>query len=173
MEHCTPEEALQAVVNLFRFEWLKYALAAGIAAAVNFVGNAPGPWRSLLVAVVILVAVDFASGMIASVVAKRVRISSRRAGRSFIKLFCYLAVLVIAFVVDDVLSSPYTATLLVLSIVAAREGISALENIRLAYEVTGRTWPFDFLSDRLRTIGPKPTAPPGGKPPFRNGDDEE
>ncbi len=175
MERCTPDDVGHVLGKLFKFEWAKYGLAAGIATLVNFIRGAPDPWRSLLIAAVVLLAVDFASGIIASVAVRRVRISSVLAGRTLLKVFCYSAVLVVASVIDDLLHAPYTTTLLVLSIVVAREGLSALENIRSVWMKLGYKWPFDFLADRLHRVGGD-GQPAGGSPPapaaYRNGNGE-
>ena len=157
----------EALEHLFRFGWAKYGLAAAIATFGKFVTTAPEPWRTALVASLVLMAVDFVSGITASVAVRRVRISSALAGRSLLKLGCYCGVLIIAGVVDATLHSPYTTTLLVLSIVAAREGLSALANIRLVWEKLGYKWPFDFLADRFHDG----TAVDPARP-YRNGDEK-
>lgn len=172
MEKYTPQEGWEILVKLFKFEWVKFGLGGALALIMKVIYQAPTPWKTMLLASLILIGTDFLAGIVASVRVHKVRVSSALAGRTILKVFCYAIVLIVGSLVDVGLNSAYVTTLLLLCIVVAREGLSTLENVRLIWENMGYKWPFEFLADKLRkTTGNNLPPTNSNCNEFRNGSD--
>lgn len=147
---CRPEDVLRFLAKTFSFAWIKFAAAGLLAYLVTYYNRAPSTFRDLLSILLILVCLDFVSGVWLSVGVAKKHLRSSGVFRTICKLGIYGMILIVGGVVDRLFMLPYTFSLIALSMCVLVEGTSVGENLRGLWEhYFSVPWPFGFIFSKL------------------------
>lgn len=148
--NCTAEDVLQFLAKTFSFAWIKLAVVSIVAAIVTYYNRAPPTFRDLLSILLILVVLDFVSGVWVSMGVAKKQLRSAGIFRTVCKLGIYGMILIVGGIVDRLFMLPYTFSLIALSMTVLVEGTSVGENLRGLWEHYFEVpWPFGFIFSKL------------------------
>jgi len=98
-------------------------VGAGIAALATFLWGSPDAWLKALIALVVL---DYATGVVAAILKKNV--SSKAGFHGILKKILFFVVVAVAHIIDTATQLGGVLRSAVIGFLAANEGISVLEN---------------------------------------------